>query len=99
MHHTSSSCDDLGCHVHELNDEPRTGRTHAHMMHEQPPSQHRVDKSMSFELRMGLAEGQWATNYPQWTLETQPRFQDGQGSDNGECGPRGAGRTGRTLKP
>ena len=54
---------------------------------------------MSCELRMGLAEGQWATNYPQWTLETQPRFQDGQGSDNGECGPRGAGRRGRTLKP
>lgn len=54
---------------------------------------------MSWELRTGLAEGQWATNYPQWTLETQPRFQDRQGSDNGEGGPRSTGRMGRTLEP
>lgn len=54
---------------------------------------------MSCELRTGLAEGLWATTYPQWTPETEPGFQDGQGSDSGECGPCGAGRTGRTLKP
>ena len=44
VHRTSSSCDDLGPHVHELSDEPRAGRTYAHTMHEQPPSEHRVDK-------------------------------------------------------
>ena len=27
VHHTSSSCDDLGPHVRELSDEPRAGRT------------------------------------------------------------------------
>lgn len=56
VHHTSSSCDDLGPHVRELSDEPRAGRTDAHTMHDSH-LQSTGWTLISRELRTGLAEG------------------------------------------
>lgn len=60
VHHTSSSCDDLGPHVRELSDEPRAGRTDAHTMHD---SHIRAQGGHSYPVSSGLAWlREWATN-------------------------------------